>query len=173
MHSIRGRENQSFPRRTWGFMKIRWYDGRRASSKSSNFQKIILCSLEFSLSVDFPQFQPTAVYQANQLFCPQPPSSGFRPRPAFSLVPAHGVQQLRTRGGNFWNILEPARTILEGFLCAVLVSCPNPVVCQAVGWRYYLVCVVCTFRETSFVVKFSSLFLLLFTQDNIKTFVIQ
>ena len=37
-----------------------------------------------------------------------------------------------------------------------------------------MVCVVCTFRETSFVVKFSSLFLLLFLmQDNIKTFVIQ
>ena len=36
-----------------------------------------------------------------------------------------------------------------------------------------MVCVVGTFRETSFVVKFRSLFLLLFTQDNIKTFVIQ
>ena len=55
MHSIRGRENQSFPRRTWGFMKIRWYDGRWVSNKSSNFQKVILCSLEFSLSVDFPR----------------------------------------------------------------------------------------------------------------------
>ena len=134
MHSIRGRENQSFPRRIWGFMKIRWYDGRRASNKSSNFQKVILCSLEFSLSVDFPRRYNSnlnAVYQANQLFCPQPPSSGFRPHPAFSLVPApraHGVQQLQTRGRNFWNILEPARTILDGFLCAVLDACPSPMV---------------------------------------------
>ena len=33
-----------------------------------------------------------------------------------------------TRGGNFWNILEPARSVLEGFLGAVFDACSSSLV---------------------------------------------